>query len=513
MAEHGSVSYVLRCVSSSIDSILSSLRTATIHDTPCDTGSIYFRLESLRRLCSVVNGHMIDAGIEGFTAVLDNVIAVVDLFAFLDSDIYEGYMVETRPLSNTRGRPPYLISQEQLRYLVDSGFSTKYIGELIGVSTRTVKRRMREFDIRIRDTYSTITDTELDGLVDSVLKDFPNCGYRRMTGFLINKGVRLQQRRLRGSMHRVDPVGVLLRSLEIYSTPRRPYNVYAPLSLWHIDGLHKLIRWKLVVHGGIDGYSRKIMYLQCSSNNRAITVCEAFKSAVAENGLPSRVRSDQGLENVEVARHMISHPYRGPGRGSHITGKSTHNQRIERLWRDVFCGSIYLFYNTFYTLEDRGLLDINNDIHMFCLHFVYIPRINRHLELFAESWDNHPIRTAEQNLSPNQLWISGLLKIRNSGTTEAEEIFDFKNQAELTNYGTDYDGPSPAPSDESCIEVPELECGITEEQMAELKSRINRLIIVAVLEQTCTKNHYKYFLNLNCEILYHRPPNKYEQHS
>ena len=29
-------------------------------------------------------------------------------------------------------------------------------------------------------------------------------------------------------------------------------------TIWHIDGNHKLIRWRFVVHRGIDGYSRMI---------------------------------------------------------------------------------------------------------------------------------------------------------------------------------------------------------------------------------------------------------------
>ena len=53
---------------------------------------------------------------------------------------------------------------------------------------------------------------------------------------------------------------------------KRVYKVLWPKSLWHLDGHHSLIRWKLVIHGCIDGFSRQIMYLQCHSSNMAGTV-------------------------------------------------------------------------------------------------------------------------------------------------------------------------------------------------------------------------------------------------
>ena len=96
------------------------------------------------------------------------------------------------------------------------------------------------------------------------------------------------------------------------------------------DGHHKLICWRLVTHAGIDGFSRLIVFMHCSNNNWSLTVYEHFLEATRKYGLPSRVRTDQGRENMMVAQHMLEH--RGMSHGSIITGSSVHNQRIERLY-------------------------------------------------------------------------------------------------------------------------------------------------------------------------------------
>ena len=65
--------------------------------------------------------------------------------------------------------------------------------------------------------------------------------------------------------------------------------------------LWQLIHWRIVVHACIDGYTRLIIYLHCANNNLASTVLDLFKGGMRRHGLPSRTRSDHGLENVEVA--------------------------------------------------------------------------------------------------------------------------------------------------------------------------------------------------------------------
>lgn len=98
----------------------------------------------------------------------------------------------------------------------------------------------------------------------------------------------------------------------------------------HIDGNHELIEpYRIVIHGGIDGFSRLAVYLNASTNNRATTVFGCFQEAIQQYNLPSRVRYDLGFENLEVGRYMLEQ--RGLNRGSIITGTSVHNQRIETM--------------------------------------------------------------------------------------------------------------------------------------------------------------------------------------
>ena len=83
---------------------------------------------------------------------------------------------------------------------------------------------------------------------------------------------------------------------------------------------------------------------------------------------------DRGGENV-VVRFMLHHVERGPGRGSAITGRSTHNQRIERLWWDLYSGCISFFHSLFHYLKDLQLVNVDEPKDIYALHFVFIPII------------------------------------------------------------------------------------------------------------------------------------------
>ncbi len=111
-------------------------------------------------------------------------------------------------------------------------------------------------------------------------------------------------------------------------------------------------------------YPRRNRWILYVTNNRAATVLELFTRAVTKNRLPSRVRSDQGLDNVSVARYMIDK--RGPERRSMIVGSSTHNQRIERLWRDMHILRVLQFSFTNYSISWRSKVYWTLSMKLIC---------------------------------------------------------------------------------------------------------------------------------------------------
>ena len=75
-----------------------------------------------------------------------------------------------------------------------------------------------------------------------ILSHFPNTGYKRMQGFLLQRNIRVTQNRIRAGMRLVDPSGVNERTKQNRAIVRRQYFVTYFNELWHLDTNLKLNR-------------------------------------------------------------------------------------------------------------------------------------------------------------------------------------------------------------------------------------------------------------------------------
>ncbi len=317
----------------------------------------------------------------------------------------EEYIFLSQAISGTRerGRPPFPITSSQVLFFFQHGCKINDVASLFGCSRRTVERRLQDVGVSVRGSYSQISDGNLSDLVRQMVRRNPRIGEKTVDGFLRAQHIVVQRQRIRDLLHSVDPEGSQRRLRRALN--RREYHVEHANSLWHVDGYHKLIRWGIVVHGGIDGYSRLVTHMKAATNNKAETAFRAFCCGTTEYGIPDRVRTDKGGENIMIAEFMIIE--RGANRGSVISGRSVHNQRIERLWRDLFTDCVSFFYYLFYSMESVGLLNQCDPRYLYALHIVFLSKIQFQLNLFRSGWNNHKLRT-EHNRTPLQLWISGI---------------------------------------------------------------------------------------------------------
>ena len=149
-----------------------------------------------------------------------------------------------------------------------------------------------------------------------------------------------------------------------------------------------------------------------------------------------------------------------------------HNQRIERLWREVNNIVCSRFINIFSCLESLAL-DSTNELHLFVLHYVYTPLINQSLNELTEAWNNHPLST-EGNLSPRQLWVQGMIHARNTNYSAVSSVRSGE-QINWDEYGIDEDGPSASTQSDYSVTVPETQVNMGDEHYHEIEQIANSI--------------------------------------
>ena len=202
-----------------------------------------------------------------------------------------------------------------------------------------------------------------------------------------------------------DPEGVKHRLR--HRLRRRVYRSKGPNYLWHIDGYDKLKPFGFCIHGAIDGFSRRILWLEvASTNSDPKVIAQYYLDYVRQFGGTARIiRGDRGTENVSLA--AIQHFFRRScdddfsGAKSFMYGKSTTNQRIEAWWGRLRQGCADWWIEFFKILTDSGLYNDNNVLHRECLKFSFMDVIQTELHRVVLEWNVHSIRPSTNLEAPS----------------------------------------------------------------------------------------------------------------
>ena len=137
-------------------------------------------------------------------------------------------------------------------------------------------------------------------MVENELNTSLTCvGYRQVTEHLTLKyGANISKEEVRKALKEVDPSGVEERRRK--AIIHREYLSRGLGSIYHLDGNDKLKRLGFCIHGCVDGFSRKLLWLFVASSNKdPLIIANYYLRCVKKYGLaPNLLRMDKGTENI-----------------------------------------------------------------------------------------------------------------------------------------------------------------------------------------------------------------------
>jgi len=286
-----------------------------------------------------------------------------------------------------------------IKYLFYRGYSyEEIVGMLskchgIEISISTLKRRLRDWNMARRNVEYDINDvrtaiTELLDGPDSTV------GYRSIWHALQIKGVMVPRIVVQELMKEIDPGGV--ESRKAHKLKRREYHCLGPNSAWHADGYDKLKPYGFPIHGCIDGFSRKVLWLYVTrSNNYPDNIAVYYLDAVKQlGGCPQELDTDLGTENGTMAG---IHSFFMNDPNSHRYVSSPRNQRIEGWWSFLRKNWSTWWMNFFKDMIEKGVMNTADQLHRECLWFCFSSLLQTDLDRVREAWNTHYIRKSRHD--------------------------------------------------------------------------------------------------------------------
>jgi hypothetical protein len=289
--------------------------------------------------------------------------------------------------------------EELIRYYFYKGFAyldiCRFLSQYHGIemSLSTLKRRMKQLNLQRQNPEYDIdfVRNEIIALIDG---PHSSRGYRSIWHSLQLSGIRVPRRVVELLLRELDPEGVEERRR--HKLKRRTYHNPGPNYAWHCDGHDKLKPFGFPIHGCIDGWSRKIIWLYVTrSNNLPSNIAKYYLEAVAScNGCPIDLVTDLGTENGLMAG---IHSFFRNDPDSHRYVPSPRNQRIEGWWSFLRKQEISWWINLFNDLTTAGIVDLADPLEKECLWFCFAGLLQQHLNETREHWNTHYIRRSRHD--------------------------------------------------------------------------------------------------------------------
>lgn len=264
------------------------------------------------------------------------------------------------------------------------------------ITERHLKRILRSRRLFRRKDYSSVEDA-IAFIQHQLQTSGQLHGYRWMHAKCNENGLHIRKEHVRLILSLLDPAGVEFRKAR--RLHRRNYFAKGPNYIWHFDSYDKLKPYGICINGCIDGFSRKIIWLNAFTTSSDPKVIGGYYVETVESsgGCPRIIRGDCGTENGHVRdfqRLLRRNILQDSNIDSYIEGASTANQRIESWWGFLRKECMEFFISLFTDLKDRGLFDggfLDKNLIRFC--FLGIIQVSFVLKV------NDVVHTAQHKLA------------------------------------------------------------------------------------------------------------------
>ncbi len=288
-----------------------------------------------------------------------------------------------------------------IRYYFSKGMMYNEIIEFLrkyhdySISYSTLLRRLKQYHLSKRNNLNDGKIVEARSRIQDIISGPGSVGgYRCIWHALELEGIRIPRIVVQEILRELDPEGTELRKAR--RLKRREYINPGPFFAWHMDGYDKLKPWGFPIHGCIDGFSRRILWLNvCRSNKSPSTPAAYYLETVRElGGCPVELISDLGTENGLTA---AIHCYFRDNSDAHRYVPSTRNQRIECWWSHFSKSRAIWWRNLFKDMEYTGAINLASEMSKACLWQCFSGLIQDECNLIREHWNTHCIRKSRHN--------------------------------------------------------------------------------------------------------------------